>query len=154
MKHSCPTADLVKNYRLTVKNVELDIVEGKKLYKSTNKLLNGVCKITGTFIDTCPSSNSKISPGSNWKLKIYHNKKHCSLDILVFKIEKITVPMPGYKDYTWSFIVIGSEIDQLGIVPNSNGEISLDELLEEIGFSREEMNKNKRKFDSEGGFSD
>jgi len=155
MFYSFPTGELKKDYyNLKTENVTLEVVGGKKHTDIANNFLNGTYQIKGILDNDCIKDHSKILPGSIWKLTVGYENRYSTVDVIFIDIlDIVNSPYPRLRRYSWLFGVIKKPTkDQIGFMPQNDGEITLDELLEEIGSNRAEMSTSKKKFTSEGGF--
>jgi hypothetical protein len=140
---------------LDVVNVGLEVISNNKPIDPgiPNPLLNGKYVIKGVLDQHCLPNRSPINTGSQGVLKLSKEGRYALLPVLF--IERLDIiPAGSLRCYSWYFGGISKPVDDgFGLLPGScQGEISLDDLLEEIGANREMMDQVAVKFDSEGGF--
>jgi len=153
MYYSFKNAELKSGgYCLKAENITIETAEGKKENDARNDFVNGTHRIQGILDNECQPSDSKIRKNAIWQLKLEHERKHSLLDILFLDTLDI-VPSRTLRRYTWLFFVVKKPMrDDIGFVAIKQGEVTIDDLLKEMGATRDEMNRTKKKFTSEGGF--
>jgi hypothetical protein len=139
---------------LEILNVTLEVVHGEvRLPSIQNPALNGKLNITGSFDIHCTPNKCPVLRGRQGLLKVHLENKFSMLLCLFLDCPEITTPGPFRRRYKWLFGGIQRPLhDQIGFVPDLTGEVTIDELLELLGASRQEMEKSACKFNSEGGF--
>jgi len=136
-------------YKLDVIEISLNISKGKPGKNIKNKLLNGEYQVLGQLDNLCQPNNSKIKKGRIWNLKLIHENKFSILPILFIEITDIKNEK-HLRKYTWTFLAVNKPpTDNLGLLPFEIGEISLEELILELGG----RSSSKVIFDQEGGFT-
>ena len=138
-----------------VANVVLEIVSNKKPDNPqiANPALNGKYVIKGIFDHHCIPSQSPIKAGKMGILRLSNGDgKYALLPVLFLDLLGITNAEPRRRCYTWYYGGVSKPTDDnIGLIASCQGEISLDDLLEEIGATREMMEALSVKFDAEGG---
>src|SRR5262249_16472193 len=142
---------------LDVANVGLEIVCNKKPTnpKIPNPALNGKYVIQGVLDYTGIPNRCPIIAGQIGKLKLSADGKFAIHPIMFIDCLDIKPPSPHRRCYTWYFGGVTKPIDQSGLIDaQPDGEITLEDLLEDLGATRDMLGGVK--FDAEGGgdFSD
>lgn len=141
---------------LDARNITVQVHSGEKERpKVRNDYLNGKHKIYGVLDSDCLPHQSKFNAGNLVRLKLFNEQnKTAVLHILILKFMGVVTPSPHIRRYTWSFCAIQKAAeDNIGIFPGTyEGEMSLEDLLSDLGSSMEEMHGIARKFTAEGGF--
>jgi hypothetical protein len=143
-------------HNLKVINVIFEVVEGSVDKSIKNECLNGKFTIKGVIENQCLTNESKIRAGSVWNLRIKHEGLSSVVPVLFLELMEINflLKSPKMRQYSWFFCVVQRPInDSIGILPKLNdGEISIEELLEQIGYTRGDMEKERTHFNAEGAF--
>jgi hypothetical protein len=141
-------------YKFDVKNITLEVVEGE-VEKGwvANDCLNGRFNIKGVLDNVCLRNQSKIRKGGMYKLQVNHEKQFSILPVLILNLLDVGFHEDShFRVYTWMFCGVQRPLhDKIGLLPGSDGLISLDELLLQIGGSRRRMDQEKQGFNAEGG---
>jgi hypothetical protein len=158
MKHVFPKAlltftpdDVYHKRWLNVVNVGLEIIANRKAKnpKVANPALNGKYDIQGVFDYIGIANQSPLNAGRVVTLKVSGDGKFALLPVLLLECLQINTPSPHRRCYTWYF---GGLAKPVGLIETDDGEISIDDLLEDLGATRDMLGKVK--FDSEGGFQE
>ena len=154
MHYIFPSAILIEDrYRLNVQNVSLEIVQGTIRDEAVkNDCFNGKVTIKGVLDNLCLRNQSKIKPGLKYTLRLCRGSQWTLLPVVILGLDKLGESDGTYRSYTWAFCGCQKpQHDRLEMLPGSNGEVSLDDLLALIGADRSQMEKNKVAFTREGG---
>jgi hypothetical protein len=125
--------------------------------KSESGFLTGRLRLTGELAIECPPGGNPLRQGMQAQLRLTgpHRRWTC-LAVVILENLAIGVPSAGLRSYRWSFLVCARPgFDPLNLFPKApvgGHEISLEQLLGEIGGSGPTSGLPEVQFTSEGGF--
>jgi hypothetical protein len=144
--------------RLPVKDIRLDVVVGSDPKEAApavvSEFLNGSLRVTGELALDCAPGGCKLRPGLQALLTLpAPDGRATRLSALLIETVAITAPAPGLRTYRWAFLVTARPAaDPLRLFPGPEAEVSLEELLQQLGVDRSAVTSSAVRFTSEGGF--
>jgi hypothetical protein len=166
--------DMIAEHRhLSVNDIHLEVLaaaEGEEPRTSPSALLTGPMRVNGRLVLECVPGGNRLRPGMQAELRLSTaDYRYTRLQVLILEPLGIETPRPGLRRYRWSFLVVGrSSMDPVGLFPKSppaataaapairprtaGKEVSLEELLEQLGSKVPVLEGTAVRFNSEGGF--
>jgi hypothetical protein len=142
--------------RLAVRDVRLEAARtGGSAVDASTPFLQGDLQVGGELAIDCPPGGNPFRPGMQASLKLTApSGAYSRLAVLFLENTAIVPASPKVRTYRWSFLVVARpSADPFGLFPAlpAAGEISLDELLRQLGADRSALDTTAT-FTSEGGF--